>query len=110
MGMNRFGEEKIRPVTSRIHDEKAPDWSHDPRSESAHETSSIIKEEVSDEDIYADVLRILEGRVENLEIIVKDGVVRASGIVNTRKEKKQLQEELEELNGVKDLLNQLQIF
>lgn len=112
-GINRFGEEKIRP--DHFHDlQKTVDWSQDPRSESAHEghrgkgpksfsrTDENLREEVCEAFLLSHDLD-----PEFMEVQVKDAVVVLTGRARTRGDKWLAEELAFGVSGVKDVQNRI---
>ena len=128
--INRFGETHPRPARgaapyiplvedefgmTREEDESLdPDWSHDPRSESAHEKHmEELKIFTPDKKIkeQADLALYLSPDVgaDEIEISVEAGVVTMHGWVNNRRQKVAAERCLEQLPMVEDILNYLEI-
>lgn len=92
-----------------------PDWSHDPRSEAAHEKhlEVLSMDFTPDEKIKEKALMALYLNPEvdgsHISIDVNDGVVSLRGFVKDRMEKIQAQKSVEELKSVEDIQNLLEI-
>ena len=128
--INRFGEIHPRPARgqppyiplvedeygmTREEDESIdPDWSHDPRSESAHEKHiENLKKFTPDEKIkdQVDLALYLSPDVnsEDIVISVDAGVVSLRGRVHNRRQKMAAERCIEQLPMVEDILNYLEI-
>ena len=128
--INRFGEIHPQPARgkppyiplvedeygmAREEDESVdPDWSHDPRSESAHEKHvEEVKAFTPDEKIKeeADLALYLSPDVgaDEIELKVEAGVVSMYGRVHNRRQKIAAERCIEKIPMVEDILNYLEI-
>lgn len=129
--INRFGEIHPRPARGRppyipvVEDEYGmtreedegidPDWSHDPRSESAHEkhVERELNQWMPDTEIKdkAALSLYLDPSVnaEEIEVFVDAGVVSLRGFVSNRGQKIEAERCIEQLPYVEDILNYLEI-
>jgi osmotically-inducible protein OsmY len=128
--INRFGEIHPRPARgqapyiplvedeygmTREEDESLdPDWSHDPRSESAHEKHvEEVKAFTPDAKIKDQVELALylspEVNSDEITIKVEAGVVSLKGNVVNRKQKIAAERCIEQIPAVEDILNYLEI-
>lgn len=141
---NRYGEKDVRPghfqhgggigslysghpTTSQIsmptyqdeygmnRNDEPLEWSHDPRSEAAHEkhygkgprawlTPERIKERVSEALYFSP-----EVDASDIDIEIEEGCVVLRGIVDDRKQKKAAERRIENIPGVDDVRNELRI-
>ena len=123
-GINRYGEENIRPDYYEdeygmrhpyIHNlEHTVEWSSDPRSEAASEklhhgkgprnfsrTDENLREEVCEAFLMNPDLD-----PENIDVTVKDGVVTLKGHVRIREDRYLAEDLAREVNGVTDVIFQ----
>lgn len=129
--INRFGEIHPRPAkgpapyTPIVEDEYGmfreedesidPDWSHDPRSTSAHEKHIERDTERWDSDTKIKERALLalylnpEVNSERIEISVDAGVVSLHGMVLSRRQKIEAERCIEYLPFIEDILNYLEI-
>lgn len=127
---NRYGEINVKPAKGKLEvplfsedeygmkrEETAddPDWSHDPRSESAHEKHLHLERPPGPtEDQMAEKISLalfLNPEVNAGEITVtfSNGVMTLTGSVVSRSEKVATERTVETMDLVEDVLNQLQI-
>ncbi len=128
--VNRYGESNVKPAKGpapeiisedefgmhRTETVEDVNWSHDPRSESAHEKHSSLagpQVPVSDEKleylIFMALKPVLINETADVTINVRSGAVTFTGVVNSRNLKKLIQQVAEGFSEVKDVFNQLQI-
>lgn len=129
--INRFGEVHPRPAKGRppyvpiVEDEYGmtreedegadPDWSHDPRSTSAHEKhiESDANHQELDVKLKQQALLALyldpEVNADSIQISVEAGVVSLRGTVVNRRQKVAAERCIEYLPLVEDILNYLAI-
>lgn len=129
--INRYGEINPKPARGPLppyaesedefgmHREEVTektDWSHDPRSEAAHERHlgdgpHVVS--LDDETLRLRVIKTLQEGMgtEPCEIKVEasEGVITLTGIVRNRLQKKKVQGLLEDFEAIRDLSNQLKI-
>ncbi len=121
-GINRYGEEKIRPDYYEdeygmrhpyVHDlDHSVEWSSDPRSEASREkhhgkgprnfsrSDDILKEEISEAFLMNPVLD-----PEDIEVSVLDGVATLKGRVRSREDRYLAEDLARDVSGVRDVEN-----
>jgi len=128
--INRFGERHISiprgqtniPLTyedelgmTREEVIEELDWSHDPRSESAHESHTqvarlpVITDELITHHAYVALSLSPDLGKRHIEIEVKNGQVYLDGFVPSRRNKRAAEYCVERLSGVADVFNRLNI-
>ncbi len=113
-GINRYGEEHIRPGSFEGLDHSVA-WSSDPRSEASGEkhhhgkgprnfsrTDDLLREEVCEA-----LLRSPELDAGNIEVDVKDALVTLKGHVRFRDDRYLAEDMARDVIGVKDVENRI---